>query len=77
MDTNLDKIQIFFSKILFQNFYIIFLEIKILKKKSLFLQNYEDFTILANDSNKNPFWGYNKKIVKIRKKFRNFNKIFE
>ena len=33
--------------------------------------------ILANDSNKNPFWGYNKKIVKIRIFFRNFNKIFE
>jgi len=72
MDTNLDKIHIFFSKILFQNFYIIFLEIKILKKKSLFLQNYEDFTILANDSNKNPFWGYNKKNVKIRKKIQEF-----
>jgi len=39
-----------------------------LKKKSIFLQNYEDFTILANDSKKNSFWGYNKKIVKIRKK---------
>jgi len=44
---------------------------KILKKKSLFFQNYEDFMILANDSNKNQFWGYNRKI---RNFFWNFNK---
>jgi len=35
-------------------------KLKYWKKISFFLRNYEDFTILANDSNKNPFWGYNK-----------------
>jgi len=39
-----------------------------MKKNHISLQNYEDFMILDNDSNKNPFWGYNKKIVKNKKK---------
>ena len=58
LHTNLEKIQFFFRKF-YSKIYIKSFS----KKNHFFLQYYEDYTILANDSNKNPFWGYNKKIL--------------